>query len=140
MDGYYSAMQNYSEDDFTKEILKPLFESMGFDRVEFHGGSYERGRDLIASSPIPGPKDKEYVCYVQSKKLDKKNRLAYNDLSRLIRQLKQAKSKGYRRNDGSLVKPDLVYIAVPNKITQRFLDEMQYELFEDNHQGGIALC
>lgn len=45
---YLDALCAMHEDDFTKNILKPLFEAMGYDRVDFNGGPFERGRDLIA--------------------------------------------------------------------------------------------
>ncbi|HBK4626537.1 TPA: hypothetical protein LLS57_005918, partial [Klebsiella michiganensis] len=50
---YLKAMQTLKEDDFSKSVLKPLFESMSFSRVDFVGGPYEHGKDLIALHEIP---------------------------------------------------------------------------------------
>lgn len=138
-DKYFLAMQAYKEDDFTKEILVPLFKAMNYDRVEFHGGPSERGRDLIATAILPPPKRSEYVVYVQAKKLNKTKTLSHNDLSRLCRQLKQAKSKGFTRGDGERVKPDHVYMATPHKITQRFIEDLEDELFDDDYSGWLEL-
>ncbi|MEB5699431.1 hypothetical protein MXM31_25270 [Klebsiella aerogenes] len=35
---YLKAMQKMKEDDFSKYLIKPLFESMGFYSVDFYGG------------------------------------------------------------------------------------------------------
>ncbi|MBM5021168.1 hypothetical protein HYO13_11110 [Vibrio parahaemolyticus] len=138
-DKYYLAMQAYIEDDFTKEVLVPLFKSMGYDRVEFHGGPSERGRDLIATTMLPPPKRVEYVSYVQAKKLNKNKTLAQNDLSRLCRQLKQAKSKGFTKGNGDIVNPDHVYMATPHEITQRFLEDLEDELFGEDYSDWLEL-
>lgn len=138
-DKYFLAMQAYKEDDFTKEILVPLFKAMNYDRVEFHGGPSERGRDLIATAILPPPKRNEYVVYVQAKKLNKKKMLSQIELSRLCRQLKQAKSKGFTRGDGEKVKPDHVYMATPHKITQRFIEDLEDELFDADYKGWLEL-
>ncbi|MDD9155174.1 hypothetical protein PVK64_03075 [Aliivibrio sp. S4TY2] len=138
-DKYFLAMQAYKEDDFTKEILTPLFKSMGYDRVEFHGGPSERGRDLIATAILPPPKRGEYVVYIQAKKLNKNKMLARNDLSRLCRQLRQAKSKGFTKGNGDRVKPDHIYIATPHAITQRFIEDLEDELFDDGYRGWLEL-
>lgn len=45
---YLKSLISMREDDFTKNILKPLFEAMGYERVDFNGGPYEKGKDLIA--------------------------------------------------------------------------------------------
>ncbi|HHY0481313.1 NACHT domain-containing protein [Vibrio parahaemolyticus] len=138
-DKYFSAMQAYKEDDFTKEILVPLFKAMNYDRVEFHGGPSERGRDLIATTMLPPPRRSEYVVYVQAKKLNKSKTLSQNELSRLCRQLKQAKSKGFTKGDGQQVKPNLVYMATPHRITQRFLEDLEDELFDNDYHGWLEL-
>lgn len=64
---YLKAMQALKEDDFSKSVLKPLFESMSFSRVDFFGGPYEYGKDLIAIHEVPL---KGIIVYaIQSKKL-----------------------------------------------------------------------
>lgn len=66
---YLKAMQKMKEDDFSKYLIKPLFESMGFYRVDFYGGPYESGKDLIAFVEVPVNKTLSYA--IQSKKLVK---------------------------------------------------------------------
>lgn len=43
-----NALENLGEDEFTKEILVPLFRSLGYVHISFKGGPYEMGVDLIA--------------------------------------------------------------------------------------------
>ena len=40
-------LRSLKEDDLSKRILKPLFVALGFEKVEFHGGAGEEGKDLI---------------------------------------------------------------------------------------------
>lgn len=42
-----SALQEIPENEFTKTILIPLFEKIGFFKVEFYGGIDEEGKDLL---------------------------------------------------------------------------------------------
>jgi len=127
-DFYYTAMRAYTEDDFTKEIVEPLFKAMGYNRVEFHGGPNERGRDLIASCKMPPPVKDEYVVYVQSKKLNKNNKLNKIEFDRLVTQMRQACEVPFVCLDGRELKPNQLYISTPNLITQRFLDDVKYNL------------
>lgn len=46
-DVYLHALQSLKEDDLSQRVIKPLFESMGCYRVDFHGGAYEGGRILL---------------------------------------------------------------------------------------------
>ncbi|EGQ7644993.1 NACHT domain-containing NTPase [Vibrio cholerae] len=132
-DKYCVAMQSLKEDDFTKEILVPLFKAMNYDRVEFNGGPNEKGRDLIATRLMPPPVEEEFVVYIQSKKInDKSKKIAQDQLIKLCRQLKQAKNKGFLKCDGTLVNPNVVFVATPYKITQRFMEDIEDELLDDN--------
>lgn len=63
---FLKAMQRMHEDDFSKKIIKPLFEAMGCSRVDFFGGPYEGGKDLIAFFEAPG--DLTITYAIQSKK------------------------------------------------------------------------
>ena len=84
---YISALCELKEDDFTKDILKPLFESMGYERVDFNGGPHERGRDLIVQKRMP-PKRDMHLVYIQSKKIGSiQNTSSAAKLSTLIHQL-----------------------------------------------------
>jgi hypothetical protein len=110
---YIRALCALKEDDFSREILKPLFESMGYERVDFNGGPYERGRDLIAQRRIP-PNKEMYVVYVQSKKIgDIQNTKDAAKLSQLLHQLRQCCTGEITNSEGQRITPSQVYLACP---------------------------
>ncbi len=41
------ALQNYPENDLTKNGIIPLLEKMGYEKVEFFGGQKEEGKDIV---------------------------------------------------------------------------------------------
>ena len=125
------ALWAMPEDDFTKNIIKPLFESMGYFRVDFNGGSYERGRDLIAQIRIP-PKKTPSITYIQSKKTAKKQKV--NDstkISNLLHQLRQCQSEGVFGTEGEKLFPDTIYLASPAQMSNRFMEEINSQLFNN---------
>lgn len=96
---YLKAIQALKEDDFSKNVLKPLFESMSFSRVDFVGGPYEYGKDLVAIHDIPLKGTCIYV--IQTKKIgEKSNTSEKNILSDLILQLRQCLSKKVKLHNG----------------------------------------
>lgn len=129
---YLSALCEMHEDDFTKKILKPLFEAMGYKRVDFNGGPYERGRDLIAQRKIP-PRESMHVTYIQSKKIGKnQNTESAAKYTKLVHQLRQCCTEEITDMEGNKLKADEIYIASPEQITNRFMEEIESQLFENN--------
>ncbi|HGG8808216.1 TPA: hypothetical protein ACJJXH_004560, partial [Enterobacter hormaechei subsp. hoffmannii] len=124
---YLKAMQELKEDDFSKNVLKPLFEAMSFSRVDFVGGPYEYGKDLVALHEIPLKGTSVYA--IQSKKIgEKSNTSEKGILSDLIVQLRQCFSKKIKLHNGSEQLPDHVYLATPFQISQRLLAEIHEQL------------
>lgn len=118
------------EDDFSKNILKPLFESMGYERVEFNGGSHERGRDLIAQKRLP-PRREMHLTYIQSKKIGSiQNTKTAAKLSQLIHQLRQCCVVEITDMEGIKTKPDIVFLACPEPISTRLIEEIDGQLFD----------
>jgi hypothetical protein len=116
------------EDDFTKKILKPLFEAMGYERVDFNGGPLERGRDLIAQIRIP-PRKQLRVTYVQSKKVDSiQNTSTAAKLSTLIHQLRQCCTGSVTTLSGEKLSVDSVFLACPEQVSNRLLEELDTQL------------
>ncbi len=127
---YLSKLSSLKEDDFTKLILKPLFESMGYGRVDFHGGQYERGRDLIAQREVPPRKD-PLIIYVQSKKVeDIQNVKEGVKFSTLMHQLRQCCFEKLKLIDGTEARADHIYLACPEKISSRLTEEIFSHLEE----------
>jgi DNA replication protein DnaC len=126
---YLNALINLGEDVFTRDIIKPLFESMGYDKVDFNGGPYERGRDLIAQRKIP-PKKENYIVYVQSKKIGSiQNTSTAAKLSTLIHQLRQCCLGKLTDFEGKQIQPSEVYMACPETISSRLIEELETQLF-----------
>uniref|UniRef100_UPI0036D8B429 NACHT domain-containing protein n=1 Tax=Photorhabdus sp. RM322S TaxID=3342825 RepID=UPI0036D8B429 len=120
---YLKAMQNMREDDFTKNVLKPLFESMSFSRVDFVGGPYEQGKDLIAIHEMPLKGISIYA--IQTKKIGQEsNTSEKNVLSNLIIQLRQCLTKKIKLHNGSEQLPDLVFLATPYQVNTRLINEI----------------
>lgn len=131
LDIYLSTIQKMKEDDFSKKVLKPLFESMGFYRVDFVGGPYEQGKDLIALYKVPLKGDSIYV--IQTKKIgEKANTSEKAILSDLITQLRQCITKKIKLHNGEEKKPDYVYLATPYQISNRLLNEIHEQLIIEN--------
>lgn len=129
-DRYLKELQRMHEDEFTKSILKPLFEAMGYLRVDFNGGPLERGRDLIAQIKVP-PKREPDVIYIQSKKIGNiQNAMASAKFSQLLHQLRQCCSEEVTTIDGAKLKADKIYLACPEQMTSRFLDEVSGQIFD----------
>lgn len=113
------------EDNFTKIILLPLFQAMGYDRVEFNGGPNERGRDLIAQKdnpPLPDPK----TVYVQAKKIKNSSKAAGGAaFDQLCHQVRQCLNEPVTDIHGKEYKADEVFIVSPNQVSSRFIDEIK---------------
>lgn len=128
MESLLKSLVALDEDEFTKEILKPLFEAMGYDRVEFNGGPYERGKDLIAQRRIP-PMKQMFVVYVQSKKIGTSQKTFDGaNFTKLVHQLRQCCTTSIKDHEGNDVKPNVVYLACPEQIKSRFLDEVMSQM------------
>ncbi len=126
---YIQALSSLREDDFTRDILKPLFEAMGYERVDFNGGPYERGRDLIAQRKLP-PKKEMYVVYVQSKKIGNiQNSSTSSKFSELIHQLRQCCTGSLTNAQGENISPSEVYLACPEQIKNRLLEDIGSQLY-----------
>lgn len=125
---YIKSLCEMQEDKFTQAILKPLFESMGYERVDFNGGSYERGRDLIAQRRIP-PDKEMYVVYIQSKRVGSiQNTKAAAKFSQMIHQLRQCCTGELFDLAGQKLIPSQVYLACPEQISNRLVEEIHSQL------------
>lgn len=127
-----NALKKLHEDDFTSIVVKPLFEAMGYNRVDFNGGPYERGKDLIAQISIP-PQIKPTVVYVQSKKIgDILNTKGCAKFTSLLHQLRQCLLGEITTVTGEQLKAGHVYLACPELATNRFMEEVKEQVFMEN--------
>lgn len=91
----FKSIQEMREDDFSKEVLVPLLYRMGYQFVDFHGGPYELGKDIIAN------KENEFgqleVTVIQSKKLKaEKTSASSKFFGDIVHQLRLCKTKKNR--------------------------------------------
>tara|TARA_R110001583_G_C5632349_1_gene407161 strand:+ start:575 stop:2218 length:1644 start_codon:yes stop_codon:yes gene_type:complete len=129
------ALCSLREDDFTKDILLPLFQAMNYSRVEFNGGPNERGRDLIAQKanpPLPSPK----TVYVQTKKIKSSHKAAGGvEFDKLVFQVRQCLKQPVTDIHGREYQADEVFIICPNQVSARFIDEIKHSFFSDDNKN-----
>lgn len=119
---YLKALQSLKEDDLSRIILVPLFEAMGCYRVEFHGGPYEYGKDIIAYYKTPID---EYLYVIQTKKIGEgSDNSDKSIMPTLALQLQQCFLKELPSVSGKSRRPDKVFLATPYKITTRFMEQI----------------
>ncbi|MGB3726056.1 MAG: restriction endonuclease [Glaciecola sp.] len=108
------------ENTFTKDYVVPLFESMGYTKSEFNGGTYEFGKDAIMVKEIPP--DTNFVVLIQSKR--KSGFSSKNAINELIVQVSQCINDGVFLTENTRVKADQVYIASPDKLPNRAIEKV----------------
>jgi len=127
---YLKSLISMREDDFTKNILKPLFEAMGYERVDFNGGPYEKGKDLIAHYRQP-PRRENKITFIQSKKIGNiQNTESAAKLTQLLHQLRQCITDKILLIDGEKTKADDVLLACPEQASSRLIEEIGSQLYE----------
>ena len=120
-----TALNEFGEDDFTENILKPLFESMGYDRVEFNGGPNEKGRDLIALKKNP-PRPGYELTLVQSKLFKERSATKESEkLTKLYGQIQQCLHNPHTTESGQKIKASTVIIASPNCVSTRVREAIE---------------
>jgi len=130
----FKAIQKMREDDFSKEILIPLFYKIGYQFVDFHGGPYELGKDIVAH------KENEFgqleVTVIQSKKLKtEKTSASSKFFGDVVHQLRLCKTKKIACSDGKERTPTKILFITPFNINTRHLAEQ----FEAIQLDGITL-
>jgi len=122
IDVYLEILQEMKEDDFSRNIIIPLFKAMGCGRVDFHGGPYENGKDVIAQQDTAF---ESHLYVVQSKKIgDGKATSDKEVLGTLLFQLIQCYYNEIPLINGEKKRPNSVFLATPYKIGSRLLAEI----------------
>jgi len=119
------AMQSLSEDDFSKRILMVLLEKIGYQNIEFNGGPYEEGKDVIAQ--FGGGLGQSEIHVFQSKKYkSQKSSLSRQQFSEYTYQLRQCIDKPIHLKDGTKRRPNKAFFVTPYPVDARHLKE-QFE-------------
>jgi len=109
------------ENDFSKSILVPLFKCLGYDRVEFYGGQYELGKDIICWK-LNELGDTE-LAIVQVKYYKPSAKSAdKNSFSEIVNQLSQASENYVPNTNGIKYKPVKLYLVTPYQLDTRALE------------------
>ncbi len=115
-----NAIKKLPENDFTKEVIKPLFEKIGYTKVIFHGGVNENGKDLICWKKDEIG-DKEVVTVQVKMKKMSSSSSSNSSFSTVINQLQQASEEHIKNEDGLEYLPTKVYLVTPTPVTAREL-------------------
>lgn len=129
-------IQNMLEVEFTKDVLIPLFENMSY-QVEYYGGAYEQGKDLICWRTDEFD-DKE-LTLIQVKKV-KASAAARSDrsFSEIVTQLQQAKESTVGLADGTKRSPSFIFFITPYEINTRAL-ETRFQSVAGLRTDGIKI-
>ncbi|EMI44251.1 NACHT domain-containing protein [Rhodopirellula sp. SWK7] len=115
------AFCGMEENDFTRNILVPLLRRLGYERVQFHGGPNERGKDVIAFK-LDAFGSLEASVFVV-KRLSKS--AAANDSKNFhtsVNQMQQAAESEIPTYTGSSGKPSEVVFVTPHEISVKLLE------------------
>lgn len=130
-------LQELSEKSFTLEILVPLFYALGFEKVDYHGGPYEEGKDLIfwrydelGLVELAVAQIKKYKP--SAKASDKKS------FMEIINQLQCAFENPVPHLDGKNYLPSIVYLITPFPIETRAL-KTRFEKYTSLHTQRLKI-
>lgn len=127
-------LSELSEDDFTMLVVKPLFEAMGYRKVDFNGGVYERGKDLIAYKDNP-PSPQPLITVIQSKKIGNAQKVGDSAKMRmLVGQLQQCYTDKVIIDSGNKIRPSQIFLCCPEPISHRFLEDLNGALYLDGKE------
>lgn len=115
-------LQAMREDDFSRDIVIPLMLKLGFHKVEFNGGVYEKGKDIIAYQANPFGDDD--LTVIQVKKFrSRRNLQARQAWQEIVYQLRQCKDKPVATLDGTYKYATHVLLLTPFQVESRLIEE-----------------
>ena len=114
-------LQCIQESELTKNIIIPLFRTLGYDKVDFYHGPHEGGKDVICYRNDPLGFLEVTVIQVKRYKpsasaSDKRS------FSNVVNQLQQASEKEIPCLDGKSYIPEVIYFITPFLIDARSLE------------------
>lgn len=132
-----AALRKLTEHDLTHAYLIPLFEALGYSRVEYHGGPNEMGKDLVLWN---------HDCYgeieltvAQIKKFRFTGRSADpNSFAGIVTQLSQAFQEPVPNVNGSKYLPDKVLLISPYTLNTRIL-QTHFAEFRSLRSTGLRI-
>ncbi len=130
----FNRIQKMHEDDFSRDVVIPLLQKIGYQFTDFHGGAYEQGKDIIAYKS--NEFDEIEITVVQSKML-RTQRTAKSSIKfgEIAHQLRMCLSKKIPCSDGIERLPTKVLLITPFEISTRHLSDQ----FENIQIPGIKI-
>lgn len=133
-DAFFEKIQNIHEDEFSKTTIIPLLKKIGYEFVDFNGGPYELGKDIIAYKK--NEFDEIEVTVIQSKMFKTSRTSKSSQLfGQIIHQLSLCLSKKIPCSDGIARTPTKVIFITPFTIDTRHLSEQ----FENIQIKGVSI-
>lgn len=115
---FIEKIQKMSEKDFTQKIIMLIFEYMGYEKIIYHGGVNEYGRDIIMWGEDKLGNKEVAVAQVKMDKLNS-NSSSGSSFITVANQLIMALSHEIPNEDGYNYKPVDVYFVTPQDIDTR---------------------
>lgn len=129
-------LQSLSEADLTRQVLQPLLLKSGYHKVEYHGGVYEEGKDMICHR-VDEFGDQVLTVIQVKKYRETVGAKAADTFSELVTQLQQAIEKPIYCLEGE-VKPDSVVFITPYSINARSLAS-RFEKYDSLKNRGMKI-
>jgi len=137
-DSVQGKLTALSEEALTKDVLIPLFKSLGYTKVDYNGGPYEIGKDLICWKKDEIGEVELMVCQVKKYQISAKSADVDKNFATIVCQLQQASEQKVKHTDGNEYKPNKVYFVTPYCIGNRAL-ESRFSKYQEIHPNGVKI-
>jgi hypothetical protein len=130
-------LQKMPERDLTLKVIIPILSAIGYEKIEYSGGPYEEGKDIILWR-----KDEiglVLLAVAQVKKFRPTARAADNkSFMEVVNQLESAVESSVQSTDGIAYKPAIVYFITPYEVDTRAL-KTRFDKFISLKQQGVKI-
>ncbi|MCQ9634731.1 hypothetical protein MP477_07150 [Chryseobacterium sp. WG23] len=114
------AIKNYPENNFTKNIIIPLLQTLGYNKVEFFGGTSEEGKDIVFWEQDPMGDIFLNVAQVKHFKFTNSSNNS-GSFQTVVNQLSVCFNKKIPHSDGFTQKPCKVWLITTHEIDSKTL-------------------
>jgi hypothetical protein len=136
-DTVLKKLQKMSEKDLTLKVIIPVLYAIGYEKIEYSGGPYEEGKDIILWR-----KDEiglVLLAVAQVKRFRPTARAADNkSFMEVVNQLESAVESSVESTDGIAYKPAIVYFITPYEVDTRAL-KTRFDKYISLKQQGVKI-
>ena len=130
-------IQQLTEYDLTIELLIPLFHALGYPKIDYNGGPYEEGKDIICWRKDEFEDLELLVCQVKKYK-PTAAASDNNSFHEVVSQLQQACEKKVPYTDGNKYKPNKIIFITPYSVDARALTT-RFEKYQELKSHGVKI-